>query len=1027
MREARRSTRRVVALALVYLVFLLSGAAALVYQVVWTRSLGLVFGGSHLAVTTVLAVFMGGLATGGHVFGRKVRDPARALRLYGLLELGVAACAVAFVALLRLYPAVYVPLARLAPESPLYLSALRVAFAVLALIVPTTLMGGTLPVLSAFVSARVEDLGGRLAALYAGNTLGAVAGAGAAAFLLLRHTSVSTTLAVAVGMNLVLGVASLLLNDLAHGALAPSAPGEGEPAGGAAARAQAPDEGSGVAGGAAAGSGPGVPRDGLPFELVRWGIGVSGFCALGYEVLWTRVLGIVIGASVYGFTTMLMAFLSGIALGSAAYGGWLRRRGGPEAEGTATRAVVAFGLVQVAIGASAFVVTVLLRDLPSHALFLQGRLAGPAGGSFAARQAAGFLVAFSWMLVPAFFMGLAFPLAGRVRAERTRTVGRAVGETLAWNTVGAILGSAASGYVLVYAFGIERSLQLLSLVNAGLGVLVVVSVRGRRVLTWGTATAAFAAAVALAAAGDSLRAWDPRLLAVFQANRQDKFGSREKTRDALRNTDVLHYAEGVHAIVSSIKVKGGTQSFVTNGRVEATDNARDLACQLALGHLPMLLHRRPERVFVLGAGSGTTLGATSVHPGVKRITLAEIEPRVLGVARTFARWNHGVLDDPRLRVVENDGRNHLLTTTERFDVITADPVHPWFGGAGYLYTTEYFDLAADRLAQGGVMCQWLPIYELTEENLRSIVRTFQRSFAHVLVWMTYYDAHLVGSRSPIVIDEEDLARRIAEPRVLADLRHVEMGSAADLLSHFVMGSAGAAAYGRGGVLNTDDNLYLEFSAPFSIRRADLVASNFAGLVRHRESLLPYLEAPADEEARRRQAARCEADLRAAAVVDPVRARELGGGFRGPDCPPLVAELARSYEWYAPARFLREELRRKAATQPTVVDEAALPAVAAGGALVQVRLGAVVRRMTDEITTLDFVDGRDGTVLGHHEVLGRDAQARTAGIVAEVMARAREAHLAAAGEASARGEAAPRETTLVPRLRRAIAEALAGAG
>jgi spermidine synthase len=1000
MGELRRSTRRSLALGLVCLIFFLSGAAALIYQVVWTRSLSLVFGASHLAVTTVLAVFMGGLALGGYAFGRRSRHPARLLRLYGLLELGVAACAVAFVFLMRLYPALYVPVARLAAGSPLYLSAVRVAFAVLSLIVPAALMGGTLPVLSSFVSARREELGGRLSLLYACNTFGAVAGAAASGFFLLRYHSVYTALAVAVAINVVLGALGVLLNDVAREALAPTARGEGEEPG-----APAP-------------AGP------APFRLVLWGIGVSGFCALGYEVLWTRVLGIVVGASVYGFTVMLMAFLSGIALGSSAYGLHLRasrRRREPEAG--ATTAVVAFGLVQLAIGASALVVSSLLRDLPAHAQSLQARLAST-GDTFAARQTVGFVVAFSCMLVPAFFMGLAFPLAGRIRVEHTRVVGRAVGDTLAYNTVGAILGSVASGYALAYLFGIERSLQLLALVNVGFGTLVMVSVTGRRALTWGVAGAAVAAGVALAAAGDSWRAWDPRFLAVFQANRPDKFGSREKARETLANTEVLYYAEGAHAIVSSIKVRGGTQSFLTNGRIEATDNARDLACQLTLGHLPMLLHPRPESVFVLGAGSGVTLGATSAHRGVRRITLAEIEPRVLGVTRTFARYNHDVLADPRLSVVFDDGRNFLLTTEQKFDVITADPVHPWFEGAGYLYTREYFDLAAGRLNRGGLMCQWLPIYELTGENLQSIVRTFQGSFAHVLVWLTYYDAHLVGSNSPIVIDEEELAARIAEPAVLADLRQVQMGSAEDLLSHFVMGAAGAAAYGRGGALNTDDNLYLEFSAPLSIHNAGLMASNFAGLVGHRESLLRYLKAPASEAAGRQQAARCAANLAAASVVDPIHARELAGGLGGADYPRLIADLGRAYEWYGPARFLRDEFARKVSQEPRVVQEAALPVTTAEGALVHLRLGAVSRRMTDEITTVDFVDGGDGSVLGHRQVLGTDAEPRSARLVAAAMANARAAYVAAAQEARARGEAAPRASTLLPRLRAAIAEAIA---
>jgi spermidine synthase len=284
----------------------------------------------------------------------------------------------------------------------------------------------------------------------------------------------------------------------------------------------------------------------------------------------------------------------------------------------------------------------------------------------------------------------------------------------------------------------------------------------------------------------------------------------------------------------------------------------------------------------------------------------------------------------------------------------------------------------------------------------------------------------VGSNSPIVIDEEELARRIREPGVLADLQLVQMGSAADLLSHFVMGSAGAAAYGRGGVLNTDDNLYLEFSAPFSIVKPGLTGANFAGLVRHRESLLRYLKWPASESARAQQAARCDRDLRAASVVDRVRARDLAGRLGAPEYSGLISDLDRAYAAYAPWRFLKDELARKISQEPRLVRQAALPATDVDGALVHVRLGAVTRRMTGEITTLDFVDGRDGTVLGHHEILGADMEPRTDALIAAALADVQAAYLDAAREASARGEPAPRAAALLPRLRRVIAGSIARA-
>ncbi len=681
-----------VLVGVIYLLFFLSGAAALVYQVVWVRSLTLVFGGSHLAVTVVLSIFMGGLAIGGYLVGRRVDRVARPLRLYGLLEFGVAASALLFAGLMRIYPAVYVMLAQGRDDATLYLTAVRMLFAVVALIVPTVLMGGTLPVLSRFVSRQPEHLRGHLSFLYGFNTLGAVFGALLAGFFFLRIYSVTTTLYIAIATNVAIGLASLAVQR----GLAADSPPEGAP-----------------------GEVPAIEppaADPLPVVLIRWGIGVSGFCALGYEVLWTRVLTIAVGASVYGFTVILVAFLTGIALGSKAYGAVIKifRIARPR-----PASVVAwFGITQVAIGATAFIVTVYLRDIPVNAVRLQGYFLDADGASFSARVWASFALSFIYIVIPAFFMGAAFPLAGEVVVAQRKGVGRAVGEVLASNTVGAILGAAVSGLLMVRAFGIERSLQMLTLVNVGLGLVVLASLRTRRWLPAAAAAPTLAAIVFLAVNHDAARIWDQRYFAIFRSNQPEAFRTPEMVREAVDNTDVLSYGEGVESIVSVIKVKGGEQAFITNGRVEASSHLQAQQIQFALGHLPMLLNPNPKDVLVVGLGSGMTAGATTVHPNTEHVTLVEIEPRVLGVARTFADYNHHVLDSPKLQIVFNDGRNFLLTTRKTFDVITADPIHPWFRGAGYLYASEYFALAAAHLRPGGVIAQWLPIYELTPQDLR---------------------------------------------------------------------------------------------------------------------------------------------------------------------------------------------------------------------------------------------------------------------------------------------------------------------
>jgi spermidine synthase len=978
---------------LIYLLFFLSGAAALVYQVVWVRALTLIFGGSHLAVTAVLSIFMGGLAIGGYVVGRRVDRVEKPLRLYGLLELGIAASALVFAGLMRIYPAIYVALAQGRDEATIYLTIVRMLFAVVALIVPAILMGGTLPVLSRFVSRHPDHLRRHLSFLYGFNTLGAVFGALLAGFVLLRLYAVSTTLYLAVATNVLIGVVSLMLKE--------------RPADGSAPEGQAPEAMAPSA----------APNGPLPVTLVLWGIGLSGFCALGYEVLWTRILTIAIGASVYGFAIILVAFLTGIALGSAAYGA-LARVVLTAVPGT-RRVVARFGMTQVAIGITALLVTVYLRDIPANAVRLQSYFLGTEAASFQARVWANFALAFLYMVVPALFMGAAFPIAGEALAAHRKAVGRAVGDVLAANTVGAILGAAVSGLLLIRLFGIERSLQILTVMNIGLGLVVLASLRKPRWLAAAVAAAALGAIAFLAVNHDALRMWDRNYFAIFRSNQPEAFSTPGKVREAVENTDVLYYAEGVESIVSVIRVRGGEQAFLTNGRVEASTHVQAQQVQFTLGHLPMLLSRNPTDVLVVGMGSGMTAGATAVHPSVEQVTVVEIEEQVLGVARNFEAYNHRVLDNPKVRIVVNDGRNFLMTTNKTFDVITADPIHPWFKGAGYLYASEYFELAATRLRPGGVIAQWLPIYELTPQDLASVVRTFQQHFPHTMLWLTHYDAVMVGSNAAFVIDEAEIERRIAEPAIAGDLRKVTMGSATDLLSYFVMGTEGMTRFGQHGTLNTDDRLYLEFSAPFSIANPVVMAANVEAIAARRESILPYLKPAADAEAREAQRERWALQLAAGRMGDAALALFLGRNASDPDFTLALRRLALEYPEYAPGKALWTEYESALDLEPRLLQHASYPLMDDGGGTTAVEVSAVLVPLSKTRASVMFVDNRDRTVFGQAYVDDYDRDQRANRFAVDVMVAIRAAYEKEAAAARERGQALPPATETTRRIKAVI--------
>lgn len=987
-----------VAVILTYCIFFLSGAAALIYEIVWARYLSLVFGGSHLAVTTVLAVFMAGLALGSYFIGKRIDSRRRLLRLFGFLELGVGAAALLFVGLMRIYSPVYIKLAQVAPESALYLSCIRISFAVIALIIPTTLMGGTLPVLTAFSARLLQGPGVRLSFLYACNTIGAVCGAAATGFVMLRSFSMSTTLATAVAINLSVGLTAIAMQRLVT-----TAGADELPAAEAAAVAPAAET-----------------ETVLPFRLVLWGVGVSGFCAMGYEVLWNRILGIAVGASAYGFTLLLMAFLSGIGLGSAAYGLlgriYARVRRQPFPLGPS---ITAFGAVQVIIGVTALLATAQFRYLPSYVAFLHDYCQDlfPKSDQFQVLQLANFILAFSIMFIPAFFMGVAFPLGGEIHCRYRKLVGSAVGELLSFNTVGAILGTGISGFILIYLFGIQRSLQLLILINIGYGLTVMAAARGGRNIVRLTAAASLAALLLPVIFPASWRLWDPRLYAVYQANKPEIYGSSEEVREMLANMDVRFYSEGAQSIVSAVQ-STDTLFFITNGRVEASNAHQDMQCQFVLGHLPMLLHKNPRQVFVLGTGSGMTLGAVSVHPSVEKITLAEIEPGVLGVARVFGIDNHYILSkpDPRLKIVFNDGRNHLLTTKDRFDVITADPVHPWFSGAGYLYSSEYFRLASQRLNPGGIICQWLPLYELTGENLKSVVRTIRENFAYTMIWITHYDAEIIASNSPIIIDEQELARRFATPEIRGDLRQIKMGSPEDFLSFFLMGSEGSKAYSLGGRINTDDNLYLEFSAPRSIGMEQLRGANLAELLQYREKLTPYLRRADGDAGQKGQTARWEANHQAALLEDRAHVLDVGGQSLTYQFTDLAAELENRYPRYAPWRFTKEESGEEKGGTPSLLQELELPLLDEHDAPLKGQFMAVLVRKHSRQARVFFVDDSTRTVFGKLRVKGSGREGYIDRFVAGVMNETRKIYAAEAAKAAVAGKPAPSMLTVFPQIK-----------
>jgi len=636
---------------LVYLLFLLSGGTALVYQVTWVRDLSLIFGASFQATSIVLASFMGGLALGGFCLGRLAGRLRRPLAAYAGLELGVAVFALALPTLLRGVDGFYVAAALEAGGVTPALNLLRVLLAFGALVVPTFFMGATLPALTQLMVTSHDEMSGCMAWLYGLNTLGAVGGTLLSAFFLIPAIGVSSTQFLAVAVNV--GVAALAFA-IDRGLPVRSGPEQEE--------TTAPDSDSPGA------TAPLAPAWVWPTRLAFWGTAASGMCALALEVLWTRGITAAVGSTIYSFAVMLAAFLIGIWLGSWLHAAFPLRRV-PES--------VQFGVALVLVGLLSFGASHAIPALPELMVrlnvFLYDDLNRVRGGTI-------LLLSFLVMLVPTLFMGMAFPLASEARARLRFGFGRSVGDTLGLNTLGSIAGSLAAGFVLIPAFGLQRSMVLAAAVSLAYGVVVL----GAAAAAWQPGRRLWVAVATLVAVCMALalpviaRPWDLSRLGTFQSNRLHAYvgdGGEVDVGRQLAGLRLLYYREGRGATVSVLE-RRGNRTLVVSGKPVATDILPDMEHELLLGHLPVLLHPAPRSALVVGLGAGITLGAVAAHEEIETLKLVEIERAVVEAAALFSHANGNVLEDPRLEIAIQDGRNFLKTSPDSFDVITADPIHP---------------------------------------------------------------------------------------------------------------------------------------------------------------------------------------------------------------------------------------------------------------------------------------------------------------------------------------------------------------
>ncbi|MFH0938654.1 MAG: fused MFS/spermidine synthase [Planctomycetota bacterium] len=870
---------------LVWILFFFSGACGLIYEVLWCRQLGLIFGNTTQSITVALTAFMAGLAIGSYVAGRLCHLLKRPLLAYGILESLIGFYCAALPWLLSDH----------GPLTPLYRSlygetgssGVAVARFVISfglLLVPTIFMGATLPILSQFLAHSNKFMSRAVGTLYAINTFGAVVGAAATGFLLLPEFGKLNTNWIAVACNLTLGALAIIFGRRAPTQITalPAILDDSKIFAEPITTTTVPQA-----------SRPPLVHETLPLleqagetsavqlKTAVLAFGITGFAAMVTQIGWTRAISLGTGSSTYAFSLIVAIFILGLGLG----GIW-----GARIAPHAPAPVALLGKVLLVIGLLCMALATLLGYGPLlfYLLLAWGSGVSNNWNVLLTMQAFGIALL---IIMPTFLMGATMPLTLQVASRANVSAGRTVGAIYAINTVGAILGSLLGGLLLLPLLQIQATLGLMALLYAALGALLLtlasnrqknrtvhledlsqpsrnpkVLLTGRRgdeetessatntnnriareilqqILLYplrplrlcGEHLSSFKAPMAMLSLLALLLlfilspAWDARIMSCglyLLRNPESLKAAREfRILDAFRHhlvQEMLYYREGASATVAVAKVADNI-SLSVGGKPDASSKG-DMGTQIGLTLLPELLcATTPEETLVIGLGSGVSVGSALALDSVNRVDVVEMSPEVVEGSSFFAPFNHLTythpapptwLATPKVELLINDGRNHLLLTSRRYDVIASEPSNPWMAGVGNLFTKEAFQLARNRLKPGGLMCQWLHNYSLEETHFLSVVRTFGEVFTHLqLWWINGGDYLLIGGDQPIRMSLTALRARFKEPRVHEWLIAAHWPDEYEFLASFIAQDNVLRRQAASATLHTDDNMLLEFAAP----------------------------------------------------------------------------------------------------------------------------------------------------------------------------------------------------------------------
>jgi len=736
--------------------FFLSGVSSLVYEICWVRQATLTFGVSMYAYSAVLTAYMGGMAIGGYVIGKRADETANPLRLFAWLQVSLAGLGLLAPFALSGLTALYASVARHLASGLAVLTVLRLAMSLLVLAPPAICIGATLPVMSRAYARHSGRVGRDVGGLYTVNTLGSVLGCLLTAILFIRLLGLRETVILAAAINLlVAGAAWWLMRGGMREVRSQPLPTRRKRS-----RSTA--------------SAPGASPAALRFVL--WAYAISGFTSLGYEVIWARIISLHTVGAVYSFSIMLTVYLAGLVVGSLVGTWWVRRR---------RASIVQLGGLELGIGLLAVLVLYAFVQLPK--LSLESVFSEY---SVAAEVAFEGILSFITLFPVTVLIGIVFPVVSSLyTAERAEQVGLKVARVTALNTAGSILGSLLTGFVIVPVLGLQRSALALAAVNLGIGLAAVwffsPAEPRRRLITAGVLVTAVVAAAALPPS---------RYLGYWQ--------------DATEQ--LIFYREGVEATVAVFRASQSHPKFSTvNGRVEVPTDVLSMRAFYLLGHLPPLLRPDAQNSLMLSFGNGVATGALTYHQ-IPSVEVVELSPEMIEAAEVYTEENRNVLEYPGLRVHVEDARNFLLQTDRRYDIITTDATHPSNACSWALFTTEFYRQVNRHLAPDGVFLQWVPLHSMAIADYLSILRTFQSVFPNATLWYTGGSHTLLLSTPERVTDAylDDKFQAVArDPGVIQDLGTEQISR------YWIMSSDQLREFaGRGDLVHDNDAFFLPINA-----------------------------------------------------------------------------------------------------------------------------------------------------------------------------------------------------------------------